>query len=928
MKKNNFALICLTIVVLLLLAVLPAGAQTVNGTYDAGGYLVKDLYSNGQKKYNFHNMSGGAYVTYTETSADRLSLSGTPAFQFRGAYKANTSICEYMPSMISMPCLEAEKTALSFEIQLRTNTDKVYIGMTCYGNVVMTNSTNVTQCGGVVRINLKDYIDLPVKQWVKVVIPVKYFMENGEFVQRETGEKALTAFDYTRINGMYFGATTEQFGGATSQNLIFSMYDNIKFIEYINEPERITVSANGKGADVSWSEAAGSDVVEGYYLFRQKGTEKAELIKTLSADTRHYTDTVASSGSYTYAVQAFNTTSGFVSLPKASTAISLSASGAEPQTAEAQASVSAVTLYDRKNNALASGKTSTYVNGVEATVNYSGNGFFDGVLKTELYRDGTLVETSERIVSEPAGISVVYNDEHQYTTLVPGKYTFKTAVYKNGTPVSDIVEKSFTVSAPSANYTVTVESTARQTMDGWGCWPYSLEKDYYNWEELQKLIMEDLGINITRYFSYPESMDDNSNVVPAEFDKNIRLIDYAVANGVDKYIITWLGPPRNDNWTEKNVSNYTEQNGWAMFNTRLKRSMEENYIDGIINQLKYIQSKNLPLPYGISIQNEPFGAKVGFIRPAQYERLVILLDKKLRENGLDNVNIIAFEQVSYQTMYSLAGDSGRKIQVEGGTSYLFDFSEFERNPKFKDAIDIVGVHTYDSPDNSETSRLYAYNYDTILNSYGKRKWMTEFSLCGAAKKAHTDPSLGLDYDIEACFREITGLIGDVVWSGNSAWLHHMGYYPNDMLTKDGYAYSVTEDPEKPFTNGLVYGTAESRILKGGNVYAALKTIFNNAPAGSTVKRATTNWSALTNDYAVLADLGAFENGNTTVVVLVNQSTEDAYVTFNNLKGTTAEVNTLTSGTMDCKVTSVVGVSSGKASNVFIPAKSVNIIVTE
>ena len=57
MKKNNFALICLTIVVLLLLAVLPAGAQTVNGTYDAGGYLVKDLYSNGQKKYNFQLIS-------------------------------------------------------------------------------------------------------------------------------------------------------------------------------------------------------------------------------------------------------------------------------------------------------------------------------------------------------------------------------------------------------------------------------------------------------------------------------------------------------------------------------------------------------------------------------------------------------------------------------------------------------------------------------------------------------------------------------------------------------------------------------------------------------------------------------------------------------------------------------------------------------
>ncbi len=928
MKKFSCVLISLILLVSMFSATVPVAAETISGTYDATGYLVRDLYSNGTKNYNFFNASNGAYVTYTETASDKLSLSKTPSFQFRGSYKAGVDIYEYMPSMISMPCLEAEKTALSFEIKLRTNTNKAYIGLTCYGNVVMQNSTNVTQAGGVVRINLKDYIDLPLNQWVKVVIPIKYFMENGEFFARETGDKALTSFDYTRINGMYFAATADQFSGTAGQNLIFSMYDNIRFIEYINAPDRLTVSANGKGADISWSESKGSDNVEGYYLFRRKGTDSATLIQTLSSDVRHYTDTVTSSGTYTYIVQAFNTTSGFVSLPKSSQSISLSTTGTTPQTSEATANLTSVKLYDRKNNALADGTSSTYINGVETTVSYTGSGFFDGVLKTELYRGSALLETSERNISEPAGISVVYNDEHQYTTLLPGTYTFKTGVYKNDTLVSNMIEKSFTVSAPSANYTVTVESTARQTIDGWGCWPYSLEKDYSQWPELRKLIMEDLGINITRCFVYPDSMDENSNVVTAELDKNVAVIRYAVENGIDKYILTWLGPPRNDTWTEKNVANYAELSGWAQFNTRLKRSMEEKYIDGIINQLKYIQSKGLPLPYCICIQNEPFGAKVGFIRPDQYSRLVVMLDQKLTQNGLDSVNILAFEPVSYQTMYSLAGDSGQKVQVEGGVSYLFDFSEFKMNPAFKNAVDIVGVHTYDPPESSETSHLYAYNYDTVLSQYGKKKWMTEFSLCGAANTAHTDPSLGLDYDIEACMREITGLLGDVIWSGNSAWLHHMGYYPNDMLTKDGYAYSVTEDPEKPFTNGLVFGTAQSRILKPGNVYSALQAIFNNAPAGSVVKRATTNWSSLTNDHAVLADLGVFENGNSTMVVLVNQSTTGAYITLNNLKGTTAEVNTLTSGTTECKLTATHSVSGGTANQVFIPAKSINIIVSK
>ena len=90
----------------------------------------------------------------------------------------------------------------------------------------------------------------------------------------------------------------------------------------------------------------------------------------------------------------------------------------------------------------------------------------------------------------------------------------------------------------------------------------------------------------------------------------------------------------------------------------------------------------------------------------------------------------------------------------------------------------------------------------------------------------------------------------------------------------------------------------------------------------------THYITAVNDYAVLADLGVFENGDSTVVVLVNQSTDDAYITLENLKGATAEVNTLTSGTSECKLTSTLNVSDGTANQVFIPAKSVNIIVSK
>ena len=926
MKRLKIRLTSIFILIAMLLLTIPVGSESINGTYEPNGYTIREVFSNGKKLFNYYNGSTGSYISIEPNATDKFSLSGTPSLQFRCAYKSGVNFYEYMPSMLSMPAIEPEKMALAFEVKLRsvTGVDKAYIGLTCYGNT-MVSTSNVKQCAGVVRINLKDYANLTVNQWAKVVIPFKYFMENGEFICRESGDGAITEFDYLRTNGIYLCAGGDSFNATENQNFIFSFYDNIRFIEYINEPDRVTVTSNGKGADVSWSESVGYDDVEGYYLFRRKGTNNAQLIATLSPEMRHYTDTVSSStpGNYTYIVQAFNNTNGFISLPAVSDSIVLSNAGDAPQSAQAVPSLSSVVLYDRRDNALESG-SSTYVNSVESEVSFGGSGFFDGVLKTELYRDGVLIDVNEKAISEPAGITVSYNDGYQYTTLLPGTYVFRTGVYKDGALASNQIEKSFIVSAPSASYSVTVENTARQTIDGWGLCPFTVNTvDYCDWEELEDLVMNDLGINITRYMVFPESFDEDGNPT-ADFDNNLATIAYCERNGIEKYILTWLGPERDDVWTEKNVANYYENNGWVQMNRRLKRSKEEPYIDAIINQLNVIRDNNLPLPYAISIQNEPMGAKVGFVRPAQYERLVKMLDRKLAENGMDSIKILAFEPVSYQTMYGLAGDSG----VKAGTSYLFDFSEFTNAPDFKDAVDVVGVHTYDAPTESDVSQQFAYNYDTLASSYGKIKWMTEFSLCGAAKKAHTDPSLGLDYDIEALFREITGLLGDVIWAGNSAWLHHLSYYANDNITKDGYCYEVTDDPEKPFTNGMIYGVQNSRVLKTGNVYAALKEIFNNAPKGSIVKRATTNWSSLNNSYGVLADLGVFENGNSTVVVLVNQSTEDAYITLNNIKGTTAEVNTLTSGSFECKQLSTLDVAGGTVNGVFIPGKSVNIIISK
>ena len=73
MKKYCCLVISMVMLITMVMSALPALAATVGGTYDATGYLVRDLYSNGTKNYNFHSMSGGAYVSYSETTSDRLS---------------------------------------------------------------------------------------------------------------------------------------------------------------------------------------------------------------------------------------------------------------------------------------------------------------------------------------------------------------------------------------------------------------------------------------------------------------------------------------------------------------------------------------------------------------------------------------------------------------------------------------------------------------------------------------------------------------------------------------------------------------------------------------------------------------------------------------------------------------------------------------
>ena len=344
------------------------------------------------------------------------------------------------------------------------------------------------------------------------------------------------------------------------------------------------------------------------------------------------------------------------------------------------------------------------------------------------------------------------------------------------------------------------------------------------------------------------------------------------------------------------------------------------YCDVILKELDYItKTKGLPAPTALSLQNEPengaynarYGANI-------YKKMLVALRKTLNENGYGSIKLLGPECSSYPGTATTAGDS---TGLAGDSTGIF--SKVDR--EYADALDIIGVHSYEAgapsiEDYDEGIRQYA-NPPEILQ--GKDKWQTEYCVSDSVEP-------GKNFEMTIAQKEFKILSADIGWGGNNVWYHWAGYYwyytpLADRATEISYAPKNGEVRFVTMTLGYGVGVEYYK----NKTYDMLQMIFKNVPVGSVVKRVTLsdNCPEIINECKHLTDVVAFENGNSSIVALTNDSEEDLSFEYSNLKGTTAKCYAIVNGISSVADMGTKQVIDGKV-KVVIPKDSIVLIKTQ
>lgn len=912
MKKLIFCV--LTVICLTLLGASAQDAQTTDfcRLYDTNVGTAGFIIQNGA--YMAASKPGTADYTAPLTGDTPLIV------RLSSASVGNTDL-ECVEASLSgrqIPSLDYKNTAVRIELKKGKATSGYRLGVTCIGDTHPNGSADVTRLGSVQWISIDDLLSSSenVNGWVTLTIPLTYFKDNGNYTVKESGEGSQTEFDWERVNGIYTACNHLQ-SDLKRYNYLYNI-GNASFVEYLHGPDSVRADTYGAYNRIYWNTPKTKYSVDKYEIYKLSEEGYVKIGESDNA-ARYFDDTTPSTGYERYAVAAVG--EGGLLQSQLSYSNGVQNSGKDNAIADNKVSVKSIKLFDSKGNEIAGSSAGEFQKQVKAVLHCDADGWVVGKLRLDVYKDGSLTESiSQNIVNKGVG-DVEYSFDKNFITVVPGEYTYKLTVSSlEGTDIHSL-SKTLTKQDVTDIYEVSVQESAQQTMDGWGINIGSKPNECLQWQALWDKV-DELGADYTRFFVSGEYFNADGSINDG-YDTLIACIKNETDRG-RSYILTFKGDAPGD-WKENRVNNYWESSGWLSLVPCLKFDYEDIFVNNIVSQMKYIRSKGLPLPFSYSIQNEPQGATTNYTSPAQYARIVIALRKALDDNGFNSVKIMGPENVAYEYLYQTMGDSG--VIVDTGSSSnrpLFDFSELARNPKLNDALGIVGVHSYQTPSDAAVRQKLAQSYKTSTAKYGKKAWQTEYSICGAL----SDLPSGLDYDMESLFMEISRLLGDVHGAGNSAWFHFMTYFHSGSLLSDGMTIHLLQSARyEPSQYSLIYGPIGSRYVETGNTYSFLKEIYTNAPKGSVVKLADTDWTDLDTSRSLVMDIGAFEYDGKTVIVLLNDTQSAAYVNVNNVSGSTYEIRTLVSGLRDAVATQTGSVADTKADKIYIPAKSANIIIT-
>lgn len=440
-----------------------------------------------------------------------------------------------------------------------------------------------------------------------------------------------------------------------------------------------------------------------------------------------------------------------------------------------------------------------------------------------------------------------------------------------------------------AHYEADVLPETYQQVTGWGVYPSNQEGEAFTTKTaMQKALFAELGITRFRMELRGNCVDDQGN-----FNENMSSLIAKLKIGVEtygvkEYTLNIWSPPSSMKTNGNYASGKNEDGSVA----GLLEDKETAFCDYIIASLDHLTKENgLPAPIAISLQNEPGTAteyQSCYYGKEQYKRVAVLLRATLDKAGYQDISLMGPESDEYKNSATWLGEG---------------FSELENDTAFADAIDIIASHSYKGKDATDQDIA---DYSANVKKFpDKEVWMTEFCTAGFLQgEKETDRA------IEA----IRILDSDMEWAGNNSWFWWLGWDPR---------YEV----KNPYQEVLLSGDGGDSVYKG-TLFQILSKIYNSVPVGSKVQRMSTNDTTVVNQSALQSDMAAFDTKDGTVCVIVNTSDTSKAYDIGGLKGKSISVYNASTEDETLRNAGSINVIENQAKEVYVPKRSVNIVVAD
>lgn len=278
------------------------------------------------------------------------------------------------------------------------------------------------------------------------------------------------------------------------------------------------------------------------------------------------------------------------------------------------------------------------------------------------------------------------------------------------------------------------------------------------------MLLKDSGITLIRVDLQPRLYDDTNDdgsLRPSALGDLARQIGVARDNGVPNYIaLVWSAPVAMKDPPQ--LEGEVEKDG-VKVQSHLRADREGDYVAYLVNVLSAIKAKGLPLPVGLSIQNELTSATKwdGTVwTPEQYRRVIVQMRAALDAAEMQSVVTQGPEAATYPDSEQFLGANYALLKTDG---------------KLDKAVDALIAHSYDQWGyGDDLGKIKAYA--RAARASGKDVWMTEWSIPGGGSQI--DWTLGT----------MRHLARDLVVVPNNYWFWWRGWVNDDKAGPEDLVY--------------------------------------------------------------------------------------------------------------------------------------------